>query len=105
MSLPNNIKAPEEWEVHACDSQPGCFALKQTSFGGAVTVNFGRRWWNLGWGYSTIGKQTPGCTSNGKMYTGRGWQQRLVDDAAAALVAAEDHQKKQSGTGGTSDVE
>lgn len=83
--LPANIILPEGWTGEACGES---FALYRDPSNGAVTVSFDRRWWNLGWGYSTTSCNIHGCTSRGTKYSGRGWQQKLIDDAVTALVVA-----------------
>lgn len=51
---------------------------------GYVTVFFGlhgERGWSLGWGGSRVDN-----TGERGRYTGRGWQERLIDDAWKALA-------------------
>lgn len=87
MTFPKNTELPENW---VAEPHLSSFALRCPGVtNGAVTINFDRRWWNLGWGYSEISKHIPGCTSHRTKYVGRGWQQKLVDDAVAALLAAD----------------
>lgn len=85
MQIPLNVKLPEGW---TSEYSQGVFMFTNSPTNGAVTVNFDRRWWNLGWGYSITSRRIPGCASEGIKYCGRGWQQKLVDDAMAALLAA-----------------
>lgn len=77
------IKAqlPSEWDAEHYPHGRDLFVLKrpQAIGGGFVTVDFGRRIFNIGMG------QPRSAVYPGKTYRGRGWQRELVTDAVAYL--------------------
>lgn len=70
--LPNRVLLPSDWIWH---ESRGRYYVAWPGTGGNVTLDFVQRGWALGQ-VSYVPEGT---------YMGRGWKQRLADDAVAAL--------------------
>lgn len=80
----DNIVLPDGWSVENEPGNEDCVVLLPPhSFGcGAVTVNLRKRAFALGFGAFSF------CCDSSDKYQGRGWRQRLIDDAVSRLKDA-----------------
>ena len=90
----DTLKVPDAMSLAKLNYSDECYELKyeEDHFIRCATLNFQDRWWQLGGAYRYPPKHVidAGWGSGGRLdqnkYRGRGWKQRLVDDAAAALL-------------------
>ncbi len=77
----DNIVLPGGWNMEDEPSNEDCVVLlPPNSLGcGAVTVNLKKRAFALGFGAFIF------CCDSSAKYQGRGWKQRLIDDAVSHL--------------------
>lgn len=87
-SMLEKIIIPEGWTKEAfCRDNTGNVIVLNVPSQGSVTIDFNRRWWNLGYGYSSLFSDS-GCNSAGKKYAGRTWRNDLLQDAINAFKKA-----------------
>lgn len=80
-TMPSGRQAPDDVEVDKKDGDPAVHFL--ISGIGAVTVDYMTRLWSLGLLFRVYQASRRPC--NDQRYTGRGWRERIEDDAIKAL--------------------
>ena len=89
VEIPESASLDPMHGTSQCNGDP--WVLKHR--GGFVTINWNQRWWATGLddlAFTKYGTKRLPAMPGEIGYSGRGWRQRLIDDALQALIALDE---------------